>query len=125
MPELHANSSETSVLSPDEYPFTSSLPEPIIPPTKTKPILYPNQVNANASILSFYVRSIVPRITRRATNILAASRRAQGITGDAEFEDEGNYGSAATLDVEVLQAISKRVHYGMLFYIRHCISLSD
>jgi chorismate mutase len=44
---------------------------------------------------------------------LAAKKRANGIIGDDEFEDDGNYGSAATLDVEVLQAISKRVHYGM------------
>lgn len=35
-----------------------------------------------------------------------------GIVGDDEFEDDGNYGSASTIDVEVLQAISKRVHYG-------------
>jgi chorismate mutase len=39
-------------------------------------------------------------------------KRANGIIGDAEYEDDGNYGSAATIDVEVLQAISKRVHYG-------------
>jgi len=55
----------------------------------------------------------VPRITRHATLNLAAKKRANGIAGDEEFEDDGNYGSAATIDVEVLQAISKRVHYGM------------
>lgn len=66
----------------------------------------------NASILSFYVQSIVPRITRQATLALSAQKRANGITGDAEFEDDGNYGSAAFVDLEVLQAISKRVHYG-------------
>ncbi|KAJ7863056.1 chorismate mutase [Mycena olivaceomarginata] len=98
--------------SPDEYPFTSNLPAPVLPPLKYPTILYPNTVNANQSILSFYIRTIVPRITRRATNVLAASKRAQGITGDEEFEDDGNYGSAATIDVEVLQSISKRVHYG-------------
>jgi chorismate mutase len=75
-------------------------------------ILYPNNVNVNASILTFYVCHIVPRITSRATRSLAASKRAKGITGQEEFEDDGNYGSAATIDVEVLQAISKRVHYG-------------
>ena len=37
--------------------------------------------------------------------------------GDEEYEDDGNYGSAATLDVEVLQSISKRVHYGRFFDI--------
>jgi len=69
-------------------------------------------VNANPSILSFYTRQIVPRISKTATIRLATSKRASGIIGDDEYEDDGNYGSAATLDVEVLQAISKRVHYG-------------
>nr|GAT60219.1 chorismate mutase [Mycena chlorophos] len=100
--------------SPDEYPFTppTALPSPVLPPLAFPDILYPNTVNANASIQSFYVRTIVPRITRRATAVLAASKRAKGITGDDEYEDDGNYGSAATIDVEALQAISKRVHYG-------------
>ncbi|THV00810.1 chorismate mutase [Dendrothele bispora CBS 962.96] len=98
--------------SPDEYPFTSDLPDPVLPPLSFPEILFPNKINANASILSFYIRYIVPRITRRATLALAASKRSKGIVGDEEFEDDGNYGSAATIDVEVLQAISKRVHYG-------------
>ncbi|KZT09109.1 chorismate mutase [Laetiporus sulphureus 93-53] len=100
--------------SPDEYPFTdpAELPAPILKPLDIPQILYPNKVNANASILSFYTRHIVPRITRQATLILAAAKRAQGIIGDDEYEDDGNYGSAAVIDVEVLQAISKRVHYG-------------
>ncbi|EEB93170.1 hypothetical protein MPER_08216 [Moniliophthora perniciosa FA553] len=98
--------------SPDEYPFTNDLPEPVLPPLKFPEILYPNTVNFNASILTFYVCHIVPRITSRATRSLAASKRAKGITGHEEFEDDGNYGSATTIDVEVLQAISKRVHYG-------------
>lgn len=98
--------------SPDEYPFTSNLPEPVLNPVELPKILYPNAVNANPSILSFYTRQLVPRITKTATVQLAASKRAKGIVGDEEYEDDGNYGSAATLDVEVLQAISKRVHYG-------------
>ncbi|KAF7977795.1 hypothetical protein HWV62_281 [Athelia sp. TMB] len=98
--------------SPDEYPFTSDLPDPVLPSLSFPKILYPNKVNANPSILSFYTRSIVPRITRRATLTLAAKKRASGILGDDEYEDDGNYGSAATIDVEVLQAVSKRVHYG-------------
>jgi len=101
-----------SVHSPDEYPFTSNLPEPVLKPTDFPKILYANTVNANPSILSFYTRQIVPRITKTATVQLATSKRAKGITGDDEYEDDGNYGSSATLDVEVLQAISKRVHYG-------------
>ena len=98
--------------SPDEYPFTSSLPEPVLKPVDIPKILYPNTVNVNLSILSFYTQQIVPRITKRATAQLAASKRARGIVSDDEYEDDGNYGSAATLDIEVLQAISKRVHYG-------------
>ncbi|KAJ3862000.1 chorismate mutase [Lentinula novae-zelandiae] len=98
--------------SPDEYPFTTGLPEPVLPPLQFPKILFPNKINANPSILSFYVCSIVPRISRRATLCLAASKRIKGIVGDEEYEDDGNYGSTATIDVEVLQAISKRVHYG-------------
>ncbi|KAH9480401.1 putative chorismate mutase [Psilocybe cubensis] len=98
--------------SPDEYPFSSDLPAPVLPLLDFPKILYPNKINANPSILSFYTNAIVPRITRRATLSLAAQKRAHGITGSAEFEDDGNYGSAATLDVEILQSISKRVHYG-------------
>lgn len=75
-------------------------------------ILHPNKINVNVSILSFYTRPIVTRITRQATLALAAAKRAKGIAGDEEYEDDGNYGSAATIDLEVLQAISKRVHYG-------------
>ncbi|KAG6831926.1 hypothetical protein H0H92_006527 [Tricholoma furcatifolium] len=101
-----------SPYSPDEYPFTSDLPKPVLPPLSFPQILHPNTVNANASILSFYTRSIVPRITRRATLSLSTLKRLKGIVGDDEYEDDGNYGSAATIDVEVVQAISKRVHYG-------------
>ncbi|KAI0768987.1 chorismate mutase [Trametes elegans] len=100
--------------SPEEYPFTdpAELPPPILKPFPHPPILHPNTINVNASILSFYVQHIVPRITRAATLALSALKRAHGISGDAEFEDDGNYGSAAFVDLEVLQAISKRVHYG-------------
>jgi len=98
--------------SPDEYPFSKDLPEPVLPPLHFPAILYPNKINANPSILSFYTCAIIPRITRGATLALAAMKRANGVTGSEEFEDDGNYGSAAILDVEVLQSISKRVHYG-------------
>ncbi|KAI0729615.1 chorismate mutase [Fomitopsis betulina] len=100
--------------SPDEYPFTdrAELPGPVLKGVELPQILYPNNINANKSILSFYTRSIVPRITAQATLALAAAKRAKGVTGDEEYEDDGNYGSTAVLDVEVLGAISKRVHYG-------------
>ncbi|KAG8690840.1 chorismate mutase aro7 [Ceratobasidium sp. 395] len=98
--------------SPDEYPFTPDLPSPVLPPLCYPKILHPNNINVNNSILTFYTRAIIPRITRRATQELAMVKRSAGIIGDDEYEDDGNYGSAATIDVEVLQAMSKRVHYG-------------
>jgi len=98
--------------SPDEYPFSAGLPDPILTVPDYPPILHPNKINVNASILSFYIRSIVPRISVQATLTLASLKRSRGIIGDDELEDDGNYGSASTVDVEVLQAISKRVHYG-------------
>lgn len=99
--------------SPDEYPFTSDLPAPVLKPLVFPKILYPNDINVNPTILAFYPRDIVPRITKHATLALSASKRSNGVVGDDEYEDDGNYGSAATIDVEVLQAISKRVHYGI------------
>lgn len=92
------------------------LPDPVLPPLSFPRILFPNTINANPSILSFYTRAIVPRITHRATLSLAALKRAKGIIGDEEFEDDGNYGSAATIDIEVLHSISKRVHYGKRYH---------
>ena len=84
----------------------------MLKPLQYPQVLYPNKVNANPSILSFYTKSIIPRITKQATLTLAALKRANGIVGEEEYEDDGNYGSAAAIDLEVLQAISKRVHYG-------------
>jgi len=100
--------------SPDEHPFTSisDLPKPLLPPLEYPKILHPNKINVNSTIFSFYTHSIVPRITHHATLALATWKRARGITGDEEFGDDGNYGSAAIIDVEILQGISKRVHYG-------------
>ncbi|KAG8761277.1 chorismate mutase aro7 [Serendipita sp. 396] len=98
--------------SPDETPFTADLPPPIIPPLSYPKILHPNDVNVNKSILSYYVHTCIPRITHNATLAIATANRARGIKGESEFDDDGNYGSAATVDVELLQAMSKRVHYG-------------
>lgn len=50
------------------------------------------QSNVNASILELYLDHLLPEIT------------APG--------DDGNYGSAAMNDVIILQALSKRIHYG-------------
>ncbi|KAG0264483.1 chorismate mutase aro7 [Mortierella polycephala] len=78
--------------SPDEYPFTSPLPEPILPTLDFPPILHPNNINVNKDIMDRYLQDIVPKICTPG--------------------DDLNYGSSATRDVECLQALSKRIHYG-------------
>ncbi|KAG8814336.1 chorismate mutase aro7 [Serendipita sp. 399] len=110
--ETFQGSRTQASLSPDETPFTADLPPPIIPPPSYPKILHPHNVNVNPSILSYYVHHYIPRITQNATLAIATANRARGIKGEREFDDDGNYGSAATVDVELLQAMSKRVHYG-------------
>lgn len=89
--------------SPDEHPFTplNKLPSPVITPQTYPTLLYlpaatHPSVNVNPRILDFYVKHIVPAIT----------------SGPNRLADDGNYGSAATRDVEVLQALSRRIHFG-------------
>lgn len=80
------------------------LPQPILKPQKFPTLLYQPaathpSVNVNSRILQFYVEHIVPGITGAGK-------------GKTESEDDGNYGSSATRDVEVLQALSRRIHFG-------------
>ncbi|KAJ2779758.1 chorismate mutase aro7 [Coemansia javaensis] len=79
--------------SPDEYPFTNNLPDPVLPPLEYPPVLVdPARININDEIFDVYVNTVVP-----------------GITADG---DDNNYGSSATRDIECLQALSRRIHYG-------------
>jgi chorismate mutase len=98
-----------STLSPDEHPFTpiSKLPQPMIAIQEYPPLLHPQSTshpstNVNDRILKFYVDTIVPAITKR---VVLKKKDADA--------DDGNYGSSATRDVEVLQALSRRIHFGM------------
>jgi chorismate mutase len=91
--------------SPDEHPFTpiEKLPPPVLaiqqyPTILHRPAASHPSVNANSRILDFYVNKIVPLIT----------------SGAGKLQDDGNYGSSATRDVEVLQALSRRIHFGTL-----------
>jgi chorismate mutase len=103
--------------SPDEYPFTTDLPDPVIPSLLWPKILYPNSVNVNPEILDFYTRAIVPALTRQASDAIVALKRAARADDLEDLRDDGNHGSAATLDVELLGTISKRVHYGESFSV--------
>ncbi|KLJ07462.1 chorismate mutase [Blastomyces silverae] len=86
--------------SPDEYPFyPDALEEPILQPIQYPKILHPNDVNVNDVIKSRYVNEILPNTCRKF------DREDRG-------ETQENYGSAATCDVNCLQALSRRIHFG-------------
>ncbi|KAJ3280585.1 chorismate mutase aro7 [Borealophlyctis nickersoniae] len=78
--------------SPDEYPFSANLPSPVLPPIAYPKVLVPNDINYNERLLQIYVNDILPMICREG--------------------DDGHYGSAATKDVEALQILSRRIHFG-------------
>lgn len=79
--------------SPDEHPFFADLPAPLLPSLQyeNNPLV-PNTINHNERIRQVYVEELVPLIC---------------LPGD-----DMQYGSSAVADVLLLQAISKRVHYG-------------
>lgn len=67
------------------------------------PLLYgpsAEAVNVNPQIMNFYIKQVVPTITKTVTDKLGKEN------------DDGNYGSASTRDIECLQAISRRIHCG-------------
>jgi chorismate mutase len=68
------------------------LPDPILPSLEFPSILKPNDININDKIKDCYINQILPMIT--------------------VDRDDGNYGSAATKDIEALQLISRRIHFG-------------
>ncbi|ODV68903.1 putative chorismate mutase [Hyphopichia burtonii NRRL Y-1933] len=83
--------------APDETPFFPQQLKPsILPPLKYPKILanYSDEINVNQEILNFYVQQIVPQVS----------------CNDAEQEE--NSGSVACCDVECLQALLRRIHFG-------------
>lgn len=86
--------------SPDEYAFFPEvLEEPILYPLKYPKILHPNDVNVNTELRRKYIDIILPKA-------------CQHFVHHDRGEKEENYGSAATCDVYLLQALSRRVHFG-------------
>ncbi|KAL1972925.1 hypothetical protein VTN31DRAFT_6467 [Thermomyces dupontii] len=85
--------------SPDEHPFFPDVLEtPILQPLEYPKILHDNDVNLNPVIKQKYVEQILP----------AACKTDQTDRG----ETKEHYGSTATADVNVLQALSRRIHFG-------------
>ncbi|KAL8870963.1 MAG: hypothetical protein Q9174_003112 [Haloplaca sp. 1 TL-2023] len=86
--------------SPDEYPFfPDALQKPILQPLHYPQILHANDVDVNARLKQEYINVILPSTCREF------GRKDRG-------ETEENYGSAATCDVALLQALSRRIHFG-------------
>jgi len=92
--KLHAMCSRYQ--SPDENAFFQSLlPTPLLVPKQYPQILQANTVNVNSRIMSLYLDKVLPQICN----------------GGVQADDD-QYGSSAVNDINVLQAISKRVHFG-------------
>lgn len=87
--------------SPDEHPFFPDAVEtPILQPLQYPKILHENDVNVNETIKKRYVTEILPEV--------CPPPRREGHSG----ETQENFGSASTCDVNCLQALSRRIHYG-------------
>jgi chorismate mutase len=78
--------------APEEHPFSKNLPEPFLTDLNYDWPIKRTDINLNEKILDLYINSILPLICKDG--------------------DDNNYGSSAVCDVNVLQSLSKRIHYG-------------
>lgn len=81
--------------SPDENAFfPDAVPPLVLPPMGYPQVLWPAaaDVNLNPKIMDMYLNHMLPETTPEG--------------------DDRNYGSAAMHDVIILQALSRRIHYG-------------
>ncbi|KAI6247435.1 Chorismate mutase [Erysiphe necator] len=86
--------------SPDEHPFfPDALLKPILQPLIYPKILHKNNINLNNKIKRYFIDKVLPSICR-----------------DFGREDRGeqaeNYGSTVTADIQCLQTLSRRIHFG-------------
>ncbi|XP_021277441.1 chorismate mutase 2 isoform X2 [Herrania umbratica] len=83
--------------NPEEHPFfPDNLPPSQVPPQKNPEVLHPAamSVNINKIIWDMYFNELLPLFVTPG--------------------DDGNYASTAARDLECLQALSRRIHYGKL-----------
>ncbi|CAK7565645.1 MAG: chorismate mutase aro7 [Sporothrix epigloea] len=86
--------------SPDENPFfPEAVQAPILKPLHYPEVLHPNNVVVNDRIKQYYVETLLPKV---------CADFGRGDRG----ETQENYGSSATCDIAVLQALSRRIHFG-------------
>ncbi|KAG9147988.1 hypothetical protein Leryth_003569 [Lithospermum erythrorhizon] len=82
--------------SPEEHPFfPENISKPVFPPCYHPSVLHPaaKSININKDIWDVYINKLLPQFS------------AEG--------DDGNYATTATCDLQCLQALSRRIHYGM------------
>lgn len=83
--------------SPDETPFfPDKIMKSILPSINYPQVLapYAPEVNYNKKIMQIYIERMVPLISK------------------FDGEELENYGSIATRDIELLQSLSRRIHFG-------------
>lgn len=84
--------------SPDQYPFYPEvIKESFLPAIAYPKILagYSDEININTEIMEVYVNKIVPKIAKK------------------NGEESENFGSTASIDIQTLQNISRRIHFGL------------
>ncbi|KAI3844907.1 hypothetical protein MKX03_027968 [Papaver bracteatum] len=83
--------------SPEEHPFfPDGLPLPLIPcPSKSPEFLHgaASSININSTIWKFYLEELLPLFTKQG-------------------DDASSYPCTAVCDLNCLQALSRRIHYG-------------
>lgn len=86
--------------SPDEYPFFPDvLQDPILQPLHYPKVLHPNDVSVNQKLKDSYIHHVLPA---------ACAQTGREERGEAQE----HYGSSAVCDVNCLQALSRRIHFG-------------
>lgn len=83
--------------SPDQTPFfPDKILESILPSINYPQILAPNSesVNYNNKIKDMYIKEILPLVSKY------------------DGDDANNYGSVAMTDIQCLQSLSRRIHFG-------------
>ncbi|RKF63879.1 Chorismate mutase [Erysiphe neolycopersici] len=86
--------------SPDEHPFfPDALLKSILQPLTYPKILHRNNINLNDKIKIYFIEKVLPSIC------LDFGREDRG-------EQAENYGSTVTTDIQCLQTISRRIHFG-------------
>lgn len=83
--------------SPDENPFfPDNLLKPILPSIHYPQVLdlHASEINYNDKIKDIYIKEIIPLMSKYKGN------------------QPENYGSVATRDIECLQSLSRRIHFG-------------